>query len=67
MDHSESLLANIDPVPVSVAGIYTYLCECGWEAVFIVPEESQRLWLNVFNHFRDKHGINFPNVTVTQH
>ena len=45
----------------------TVKCECGWEGVFLMPEESIRLMTLVFQHFKDAHKIDFPQVCCYWH
>jgi hypothetical protein len=59
---------KIDPVPTGLsAGIYTVGCECGWEAVFVLPEEQPHYEGAIFRHLAEIHGLELPMLTVTCH
>lgn len=53
-------------VPQGVAGILTTTCACGWEIVSVVPEEADMRICLLFNHLREKHGIELPLLTCKQ-
>lgn len=42
-------------------------CECGWEIVVIQPEEHMLLLTHVFQHLKQAHGIDFPNIFCEWH
>jgi hypothetical protein len=53
---------QFDPVPQPIAGVMTVKCECGWEMVFIQPEEHIVLMNYVFHHLQDAHHVVFPQI-----
>lgn len=49
------------------AGWVTVLkCPCGWEAMYILPEECFRYLIGVLGHVRDCHGVKFPEIEHRQ-
>lgn len=54
-------------IPQVVAGAMTAKCECGWESVFIMPEEHMTLITVVFQHLKDAHHIDFPQIACFWH
>lgn len=62
-------MLNLDEIVprMSVAGIETIQCECGWESVYVVPEEGLRMAGDIMNHLRWYHRLEFPMFTVTNH
>ena len=56
-------LPKLDPVPTFVAGPQSLKCEdCGWEGVWILPEETITFVHAVFDHIQ-QHGIILPRFT----
>ena len=58
---------QFDPVPQFIAGAMTAKCECGWESVFIMPEEHISIMQLVFIHLRDVHHIELPTICFFWH
>ena len=58
---------NTDPVPQIMAGIVTMKCECGWEMIFIMPEEQFVLTTRVLAHLRYAHCIEVPQFDCQWH
>lgn len=58
---------HLDPVPQPVAGVMTTKCECGWEAVFIMPEEQVIVIASIFQHLKDGHKLDFPQICCFWH
>lgn len=56
-----------DPVPQATAGIFSTRCECGWEAVHILPEEQDQRLAAIITHIESYHGALRPLLTVTSH
>lgn len=56
-----------DLIPQPVAGAMTVKCECGWESVFIQPEEHIVVMNVVFQHLKDVHHITFPTICCFWH
>lgn len=54
-------------IPQVVAGAMTAKCDCGWESVFIMPEEHMVLITLIFQHLKEKHGIDFPQICCFWH
>ena len=50
--------------PRIFARVETIQCECGWERLFILPEEHELRLLSIFRHL-EAHGITLPVFTVT--
>lgn len=66
--HNMSKVELSEPfVPQGVAGILTTTCACGWEIVSIVPEEADVRICLVFNHLRERHGIELPLFSCKQY
>lgn len=42
--------------------IVTLKCPCGWEAMYVLPEECFRYLIGVLGHVRDAHGTPFPEM-----
>lgn len=59
--------SQIDPVPQPVAGAMTVKCACGWESVFIMPEEHIYVMNRVFEHLKAEHNIDFPVICCYWH
>jgi hypothetical protein len=53
---------DFDPVSVAHAGVVSYRCECGWEMVFIVPEESLMILQTILWHFHATHLLRIPVI-----
>ena len=51
----------------AIAGIQSTACECGWECVFVIPEEHERQINAIMTHLREAHRKNLPQFTVTTH
>ena len=63
---------SFNPIPPPqlaepVAGVMTVKCECGWEMVFLQPEEHIVLLNTVFEHLKQVHGIAFPVLCCYWH
>jgi hypothetical protein len=58
---------KLDPVPQAVAGLVSMKCECGWECVFLVPEEQIILMQVVFAHLQGEHHLLFPKLECFWH
>jgi hypothetical protein len=58
---------QFDPVPQPIAGVMTVVCECGWEMVFIQPEEHIAVMTYVFNHLKQVHHVEFPQICCFWH
>jgi hypothetical protein len=58
---------RIDCVPQAHAGVLTMHCACGWEMVFILPEEQMVLLQTVFTHLVTHHLIALPSITCEWH
>jgi predicted small metal-binding protein len=56
-----------DAVPACIAGVMTVKCECGWEMVFIQPEEHINLLNFVFEHLKKAHNVVFPQICCFWH
>ena len=54
-----------DPVPTAAAGIKSFKCKCGWEAVFICPEEDEKQLVSILTHLVNQHGLDVPEFYVT--
>jgi hypothetical protein len=54
-------------VPVTRVGPKTFNCDCGWERVFVFPEEDEVAIIAVFRHLQDDHGLTLPVFTVTSY
>lgn len=42
--------------------ITTLKCACGWEAMYVLPEECFRYLIGVLGHARDHHGVTLPEI-----
>jgi hypothetical protein len=51
----------------AVAGVLTSKCECGWEAVFVLPEEHMLMLQKVFEHLVVGHLLILPTITCEWH
>jgi hypothetical protein len=56
-----------DAVPQMICGAMTVKCECGWEMVFIQPEEHIVLMNVVFQHLQTAHQMVFPALCCYWH
>lgn len=56
---------NAETFPEVRAGVETLQCECGWERVYILPEESDLRLMQIFRHLMEEHSIRLPIFTVT--
>lgn len=56
-----------DQVPAAIGGVMTVKCACGWEAVFIQPEEHLVLMNIVFQHLQQEHQLVFPVICCYWH
>lgn len=45
----------------------TAKCECGWEMVFIMPEEHIMMLQIVFAHLKEVHHIELPTICCFWH
>ena len=52
-------------VPKVIGTIETVNCDCGWEAVFVLPEEADFKLSSIINHLVYRHKIKFPEITAT--
>jgi hypothetical protein len=50
-----------------IAGAMTVKCECGWEMVFIQPEEHIVMMNIVFQHLQEVHHVVFPTLCCYWH
>lgn len=56
-------LPKLDPVPSFVAGPQAIRCdECGWEGIWILPEETNQVIGSLFEHIQ-QHGIILPKFS----
>jgi len=46
----------------SLGWIATVKCACGWEAMYILPEDCFRYLIGVLGHARDAHGTVIPEI-----
>jgi len=58
---------DFDPVPQAVAGVMTMKCDCGWEMVFVQPEEHLVMLEKLFGHLINKHLLQLPEIRVEWH
>ena len=56
-----------DAVPTCIAGAMSVKCECGWEMVFIQPEEHLAVLNYVFEHLKQVHQVVFPTICCYWH
>ncbi len=42
--------------------IVTVKCACGWEAMYMLPEECFRYLIGVLGHAKDAHGVKLPQI-----
>lgn len=60
------LPVRVDPFPSINTGPRTIKCECGFECVFVLPEEVDYMFASVLQHIQ-QHGIEIPFITVQSH
>ena len=58
---------QLDAVPRVTAGIRSIGCACGWEAVFLVPEEDNLVVVAILEHLGQKHGAEIPILWDVYH
>ncbi len=54
-------------VPRVTAGIRSIRCECGWESVFLVPEEQDTMIVAMFEHLTKTHEVVLPKFSYVNH
>lgn len=58
---------QFDPLPPACAGILTVRCACGWEMVFVLPEEQMTMLHRLFAHLVNVHQLTFPEIQCEWH
>lgn len=57
---------RVDPVPTLISGPRSISCECGYEAIWVFPEEIDSMLSSLLEHIQ-QHGIMLPAITVRIH
>lgn len=53
------------PIFPDVTGrVICFTCECGWESMYVLPEECYRYLAGVLIHMTENHGITIPQMKV---
>jgi hypothetical protein len=60
------LPVRVDPFPSLYSGPRTIKCECGYEVVFVIPEEVDYMFSSVLQHIQ-QHGVEIPTILVEMH
>lgn len=47
--------------------VWTILCPCKWEAVFVLPEDCFRILVALIAHAREHHESKMPNYKMQSH
>lgn len=42
--------------------VVTLKCPCGWEAMYLLPEECFRYLIGVLQHVKESHGAIIPEI-----
>jgi hypothetical protein len=56
-----------DIIPSSYSGIRSVKCECGFENVYVLPEEFDKFLSRLIFHLVVVHHIDLPDIQITSH
>lgn len=57
----------VPELPEAIGRIVSASCKCGWEAVYVFPEEATIFLVRVLDHMRISHNVDLSEMGLQYH